>query len=213
MIATSRLIEKLLKQQIFLFDALERVTDMIKQDDPRVLRTRQLIREAFSVLLQKKEFDAITIKDIAQRATINRATFYAHYEDKYALMDDITTLALENMIPEDIDQAQEFTEDVCHQFIEFTYNYIIAFYRKCKFSTKSIAAQVDGKVKQTLHRKIESVLKKSGSSDNTNINAAMISAAIYNAAYYWYESNKSDDIEQLTDAVILFIFNGLHKKI
>lgn len=52
---------------------------MVNQEDPRVLRTRQLIRTAFRDLLQKKGFDAITIKDIAQEATINRATFYAHF--------------------------------------------------------------------------------------------------------------------------------------
>lgn len=63
---------------------------MVNQDDPRVLRTRQLIREAFSDLLQKKGFDAITVKDIAQKSSINRATFYAHYEDKYALLEEIT---------------------------------------------------------------------------------------------------------------------------
>lgn len=184
---------------------------MLNQDDPRVLRTRELIREAFRKLLQDKEFEAITIKDIAKTASINRATFYAHYEDKYDLLEEITALAFENMVPEQIVQAKGFTEDVCRQFIKLTYNYIILFYRTCKFSTKSIATQIDGKVKQSLHRTIESLLKKSGTSINANINAAMISSAIYSAAYYWYETNESD-IERLTDAVILFIFKGLQKK-
>ncbi|MFD2370076.1 TetR/AcrR family transcriptional regulator [Brevibacillus sp. GCM10020057] len=56
-----------------------------------MLRTRQLIREAFRDLLHSTGFDAITIKDIAQKATVNRATFYAHFEDKYALLDEVTT--------------------------------------------------------------------------------------------------------------------------
>jgi len=204
--------EKLLKQQILKFDALERDIDMLNQDDPRVLRTQKLIRETFRELLQNKEFEAITIKDITQMSSINRSTFYAHYEDKYALLEEITALAFENMIPEQIVQAQGFTEDVCRQFIELTYNYIVSFYRTCKFSTKSIAAQIDGKMKQNLHRTIESLLKKSETSITANINAAMISAAIYSAAYYWYETNKGDNIEQLTDAVVLFTINGLQKK-
>lgn len=184
---------------------------MINQDDPRVKRTRGLIQQTFAELMKEKGFDAVTIQDIAHKATINRATFYVHYSDKYALLDEITALAFENMIPDEIVQAQEFTEDVCSQFIELTYNYIIAFYRTCKFDTKSIAVQVDGKVKQILHRAIESVLKKSETSSSANIKAAMISGAIYSAAYYWYEANKSDDIEQLTDTVSLFIMNGLQK--
>lgn len=184
---------------------------MVNQDDPRVLRTRQIIREAFRALLQTKGFDTITIKDIAQRATINRATFYAHYEDKYALLDEVAAQTFENMIPEHIVQAQEFTEDVCRQFIELTYNYIIMFYRTCKYTTKSIVAMVDGKVKQILYRTIKSILEKNGTSINATINATMISASIYSAAYYWYEENKGDNIEQLTDTVILFIINGLQK--
>lgn len=78
---------------------------MVIQQDPRVLRTRQLIREAFRELLQSKGFDSITIKDIAQRATINRATFYAHYEDKYALLEEITEQAFREMIPKQVMNA------------------------------------------------------------------------------------------------------------
>ncbi|WP_251037302.1 TetR/AcrR family transcriptional regulator [Paenibacillus albidus] len=85
---------------------------MANLEDPRFLCTRQLIREAFRDLLRDKGFDAITIKDIAQRATINRATFYAHYEDKYALLEKITEQAYQEMIPEQVVEAQEFTDEV-----------------------------------------------------------------------------------------------------
>jgi len=70
MITTSRLNEKLLRQQISIFDVLKREMYMVNKEDPRVLRTRQLIREAFSILLQKKGFDTITVKDIAQIASL-----------------------------------------------------------------------------------------------------------------------------------------------
>ena len=55
--------------------------------DPRVKRTRKLIEQAFEGLLGEKGFQALTVQDIADRATLNRATFYAHFEDKYALLD------------------------------------------------------------------------------------------------------------------------------
>src|SRR5260221_14384268 len=59
----------------------------VKDIDPRVKRTRQLLQHAFLELLQEKGFQAITVQDITERATVNRAPFYAHYEDKYALLD------------------------------------------------------------------------------------------------------------------------------
>jgi AcrR family transcriptional regulator len=60
--------------------------------DPRVLRTRQLIQDAFKSLIQSKDINNITVGDIAERAKVNRATFYAHFVDKYELVED--TLAL-----------------------------------------------------------------------------------------------------------------------
>ncbi len=68
---------------------------------------------------------------------------------------------------------------------------------------------IDGKVKQILQSSIASVLQKSGTSTNVEINAAIISAAINNAPYYWYMADMGDDIEQLEDAVVPFIINGL----
>lgn len=52
------------------------------KSDPRIRKTRSAIRSAFIRLMQEKEFDAITVKDIAECAQINRKTFYAHYETK-----------------------------------------------------------------------------------------------------------------------------------
>ncbi len=57
--------------------------------DPRVRRTRELLQEAFIALSAERSFDAISIGDIARRAEVNRATFYRHYQDKYALMEQI----------------------------------------------------------------------------------------------------------------------------
>lgn len=55
--------------------------------DPRVLRTRQLIRDAFIDLLQEIELEKITVNRIAERATINRVTFYLHYRDIPDMLD------------------------------------------------------------------------------------------------------------------------------
>jgi AcrR family transcriptional regulator len=54
--------------------------------DPRVVRTRQLLRDALVSLIAEKGFDALTVQDIADRATLNRATFYLHYQDKHDLL-------------------------------------------------------------------------------------------------------------------------------
>ncbi len=58
----------------------------LKKLDPRVVRTRQMLRDALVSLIAEKGFDALTVQDIAERATLNRATFYLHYQDKHELL-------------------------------------------------------------------------------------------------------------------------------
>jgi len=54
--------------------------------DPRIRRTRQLLQQALATLLETREFDKISVQDIAEVATVNRATFYDHYHDKFVLL-------------------------------------------------------------------------------------------------------------------------------
>lgn len=58
-----------------------------EREDPRVLRTRQLLLQAFSDLFAERDFYAITVQDITDRACVNRGTFYTHFEDKPALLE------------------------------------------------------------------------------------------------------------------------------
>lgn len=188
--------------------------DMVNQEDPRVLRTRQLIRVAFSDLLQKKGFDAITIKDIALRATINRATFYAHFEDKYVLLEEITEHAFHEMIPEQVVNAPEFTGEICDRLILLTYNYIVDFYRICRMDSKSIATLVNEKIKKLLQKTIESILLKGDThhlSDRHHIKiiSAMTSSAIYGAAHSWLMVGENDRTDLLIDIVRPYVMNGL----
>lgn len=56
--------------------------------DPRIARTRTLLRDALLSLARERDLDEISIADIADRATINRSTFYQHYADKDTLLAD-----------------------------------------------------------------------------------------------------------------------------
>jgi len=55
--------------------------------DPRIKRTRHLLQEALRNLLHTRRFDEILVQDVTDAATLNRATFYDHYTDKFALFD------------------------------------------------------------------------------------------------------------------------------
>jgi AcrR family transcriptional regulator len=55
--------------------------------DPRIRRTRKLLQGALDTLLRSKSFEEISVQDITEVATVNRATFYDHYTDKFALLE------------------------------------------------------------------------------------------------------------------------------
>src|ERR1700726_1803102 len=77
--------------------------------DPRVLRSRQMLMESLLRLLTRKEFDNISIQEIADEATLNRATFYLHYPDKNALLQAMTAARFRDLIER---RAITFTD--CH---------------------------------------------------------------------------------------------------
>lgn len=58
--------------------------------DPRVLRSRRMLMDSLSTLLKEKEFEGISVQEIADAATLNRNTFYLHYPDKAALLQAMT---------------------------------------------------------------------------------------------------------------------------
>ncbi|MEC0169540.1 TetR/AcrR family transcriptional regulator [Paenibacillus graminis] len=55
--------------------------------DRRIQKSRQAIIDAFMRLMSEKEFESITINQIAEEANVNRGTVYLHFKDKYDLRD------------------------------------------------------------------------------------------------------------------------------
>jgi AcrR family transcriptional regulator len=71
-----------------------------ENEDLRVRRTRKLIQQALIELTVEKGFSTITVQDIADRAMINRSTFYRYYLDKYDLVDQYLDY-VHNLTPEE----------------------------------------------------------------------------------------------------------------
>jgi len=69
-----------------------------KAIDRRIVRTKLAIRDALVTLIKEKGFEALTVRDIARRANINRGTFYLHYKDKFDLLEQTETEILEEIL-------------------------------------------------------------------------------------------------------------------
>jgi AcrR family transcriptional regulator len=72
--------------------------NVAESTDPRILRSRRMLMDSLARLLNQKEFDDISIQEIADEATLNRATFYLHYPDKNALLEAMTAARFSELI-------------------------------------------------------------------------------------------------------------------
>lgn len=72
---------------------------MPMKTDLRVIKSKKAIKDAFLQLIKEKSYGNITITDIANKAMINRKTFYMHYETKENLYNEITDELLEEITP------------------------------------------------------------------------------------------------------------------
>ena len=77
--------------------------------DPRILRSRRMLMDSLARLLMKKEFEDISVQEIADEATLNRATFYLHYPDKNALLQAMTGARFRDLI-----ERRSITFTDCH---------------------------------------------------------------------------------------------------
>ena len=78
---------------------LKRLEVLFLKEDRRIRRTQRLLKESLVELMSEKEFKDITIKDITERADLNRGTFYLHYSDTYELL-----LSMENDVLNDFQE-------------------------------------------------------------------------------------------------------------
>ncbi|MEG0072693.1 MAG: TetR/AcrR family transcriptional regulator C-terminal domain-containing protein [Raoultibacter sp.] len=93
------------------------------KQDHRVRITKMLLREGFIDLLEEKPVSKITVKELCEKVGVNRATFYAHYHDIYALYEEIERELAQNImhslsttLPRDLLSA--FSNEICAIVVE-----------------------------------------------------------------------------------------------
>lgn len=126
-------------------------------------RTDKMIRDAFIALLKQNNFKDITVTQIAQKAMINRQTFYNYYLDKYDLADQLTEKALK-MVEKLIDQRWRSIDDQVSliDFIKISQNDQHALFNQILSEERDLFLtmlnlQVDS---QSLRQKLQQMLKK-----------------------------------------------------
>lgn len=161
--------------------------------DPRVIRTQQLIHQAFVELLQTKEFDDITVSDITRRATINRVTFYTHYTDKYELLDHMISSQLIQLLYKGIDPQNALTPEALTTLICALCHFHEYSGTQCPKNIDSLRSLVEKNMKHQLQQYLlEHLTMQLPEQDQAQLLplSVMISWSLYGATLQWSSEKK-----------------------
>ncbi len=169
------------------------------REDPRVTRTRNLIRDAFEAMIEEKTFSDITVADIAERATINRATFYAHFEDKYALLEDLVrTRYGADLARFDLRSSTDIAsllETVAMTTLEH-----VRSKKKCRVD-KEFEPQLEPAMQDVLHRFLSPVMSDAA--------ALVVSSAVIGSALQWRASRYKEPADHVVERLVTVLTEGV----
>ncbi len=187
-----------------------------KRVDPRVKRTRELIVRAFNELVAEKGHTGLTVQEIAERATINRATFYAHFTDQYELFDYVISEAFREELRRRLPDSPGPSEENLKALVLAACDYLAGLNTACSRTDRQfrplIEARVQGELYELLLGWIEASLEKASSGRQVipEVTASVVSWSIFGAALDWSRSNgTARSSDEVADQVLSVIVEGL----
>ena len=185
----------------------------VNASDPRVVRTRKLIQDAFTELLTSKDFEAITVQDISGKATVNRATFYAHYEDKYDLAENLVRERFKARLTAEVPVSSAVSEATLQTLIKTVLDYVAEAYGHCRLE-RQFGALLESALHDTLQDFIVDWLQRSASpalSSRPAMDTAalVVSAALIRAGIRWCRAGQKERSSELARQVVAVLGPGV----
>ena len=187
------------------------------KEDRRVRKTRSAIKSSFIELLNEKELEKITIQDIADRADINRGTFYLHYEDKYMLLTDMEDKCI-SQIWSSIQFNQLDTSTPENTADDFFNNILTKVLQHISDNMEFYHTIFQLERKSRLEEKIHSLMKENMQkyiSINHEIDGipemyfhSYVSGATISIIKYWVQDDSRISVNDLTKHIFNIIYNG-----
>ena len=181
-----------------------------KKQDRRVARTKKAIRNSFLELLTEKDFEKITVKEVADRADVDRKTVYNYYTGVNEVLEE-----LENELAEDFEKAIgefEFNniEDAMAAFTAL--NQLL----RENMELYTLIMKLDGKSRLMakivvyLKEKVRSVIGRTNTeASKIDIAVEYVTAGMFMAYRYWFNSDRKQSLEDFTDEIACLVIGGL----
>ncbi|MEO8358084.1 MAG: TetR/AcrR family transcriptional regulator [Chloroflexota bacterium] len=179
--------------------------------DPRVKRTRSLLEQSFMDVVAQKGFQSVSVQDITEKAGVNRATFYAHFPDKYALLDYSVRQGFRQELEKRTLNVCTFSMDNLRALIVTVCEFISNASSHCNPPSPQFESVMETQVKAQVQELIQNWIQKLGTDADPKIAATAASWAIYGLAQQWsHDRNRNrPSAEKFTDQILPLIAGNL----
>ena len=156
--------------------------------DIRIARTDRAIEQAFMELREKTPLERIKIKDLCALACINKSTFYAHYEDIFALAN-----ALENKLVESILASVPHTHDdeALHQTDALTRELFQAFVQNQRAVNILFSGSRQGIFANSIEKGLRQRFEEADPTFAADLNRGILLSFCVQGCFYAFANNSS----------------------
>jgi AcrR family transcriptional regulator len=186
----------------------------VNEGDRRVKRSRKLLQQAFSDLLAEKGFQAISVQDIAERAEVNRGTFYAHFQDKYALLEVVVGESFREALLKRVPLGTPFSLENLELLTLGVLEFLGGFYSHCRPADRELSPLVETSMQHELYEFLACWLRQIHEDSAPSVvspetTATVMSWAIFGAGAEWSRGDRADPAESRAHQIVVLLTGGL----
>lgn len=186
----------------------------MNENDPRVKRTRELLIQSFRELLKEKHnIYSISVQEIAKRASVNRATFYDHFEDKYTFLEQFMRTKFQQTLETKLRDASISDMSGLKTVIWAVFDFLAKFRMNLSPTNGQFEPLFEAAMQKELYHLLFKWLRNVSSPDVTNelldATAVCVSWSIFGAALQWSRTPGDRQAESVARDVMVVVAAGL----
>jgi AcrR family transcriptional regulator len=174
--------------------------------DLRVRRTLESIRRSFEALMNEKDYEQITVKELSERAMINKKTFYTYYDSLDALLNEIQDELSQEFIERTKDYSFLDIDKLTREFFLFSEEKG-PFYEKITCNDTIIRNRMIRNVTASNDRGYSKL--KQYTEDEINLIRTFSNSATLSIYRQWIQDGKKVPVERVIELTSIMINSGL----
>ncbi|GMK44908.1 hypothetical protein PghCCS26_20360 [Paenibacillus glycanilyticus] len=180
--------------------------------DRRRRRSQLLLKQSFAELMREKGFTAMTIQDITDRADVHRGTFYAHFPDKFALLEQSIRDKFRQILERELPPDAGWNPEHLLMLVRIVLDHVRSLYGRCS-PIDTVNPLFESSVRDELAELLQLWLQKLRADQadwtiHVDTMALMTSWSIFGAAVQWSKSYEDISVDEMTHRVVAVLTEG-----